>query len=711
MLIFDILLSSGGIYHTDALYPPTDVASLQRLLDAITNSSYDVLKQDTLVYFLLKWHQDGREEQFKDSRCIPPQFVALADAYWHLDSGINISRAVALLSDARLNREYTSKVLQALSLAADPYPLIRKYVRTAKPQLTEPDDIDTYTIALADSRLMEAWQFQRTFPSTSPTRPRLLRKIIDWCLTPKPRATPLKDLLALPFSDYEQSLLHTYALEPPAHLPPTSISIIQDLVCLRLVQSGKHAEAVKLDRQFAVVSVGGRVSERSQKAAQERRQMLDELVAVMPAAERELLQLELELLSQGKGMAGAPAPREHRIPRVSSGSDLSTSWDVVRSPPAITHRAGAPRFGGPIPDAGSTSIDEMFPAITAAPRPRRQPLRAQSTVIFSPPRPTRPSPQKPGPSAPKSPAAQPRAQAAIDDGSSLFEFAGSANTTANAFYKPSATAGVKRPFGEDGPRTPASPPSPPADKRPSPPPSPAPAVPTETPIDADVSMHVDEEDVAAERGEPSRGVGDRSVFDDAGVSAEFSVSVFSAPVDVGKRHLARTETQLKMPPGAFIESDDENGHEHDHPPEPRAPPPQSPPPQSPPRRVAQVPVHTRRTPSPPPPRTTRTQKSKSQTLPGTLIDEEEEQDDDVVPPLPPITASRRPARKSRATKVADEASTPLRRSTRISAVSSIGSSSPEPPSPKLSTKPRKSGRTSNTSTAGAAKGGARRKRS
>ena len=91
VLIFDILLSSGGIGHPDALYPPATPEALQDLLDAIANSTYDALKRDCLVYFLLKWHQDGREEEFKIRRCIPPQFSGLADAYWHLDSGIHIA--------------------------------------------------------------------------------------------------------------------------------------------------------------------------------------------------------------------------------------------------------------------------------------------------------------------------------------------------------------------------------------------------------------------------------------------------------------------------------------------------------------------------------------------------------------------------------------------------------------------------------------------
>lgn len=90
VLIFDILLSSGGIKHPDSLYPPRDEGMLRNLLDAIEETTYDSLKKDCLIYFLLRWHKDGREERFQQDRCIPPQFVALADAYWFLDSGEDV---------------------------------------------------------------------------------------------------------------------------------------------------------------------------------------------------------------------------------------------------------------------------------------------------------------------------------------------------------------------------------------------------------------------------------------------------------------------------------------------------------------------------------------------------------------------------------------------------------------------------------------------
>jgi Nuclear pore complex assembly len=89
-LIFDVLLASAGIQQPDTLFPPADVASLRRLLDAIQSSGYDTLKKDCVVYWLLKWHQDGRSKKFREARGIPPQFVTLADAFWLLDTSINV---------------------------------------------------------------------------------------------------------------------------------------------------------------------------------------------------------------------------------------------------------------------------------------------------------------------------------------------------------------------------------------------------------------------------------------------------------------------------------------------------------------------------------------------------------------------------------------------------------------------------------------------
>ncbi|KAI0355998.1 hypothetical protein OH77DRAFT_1589487 [Trametes cingulata] len=781
MLIFDILLTSGGIRHPDTLFPPTDKDSLERLLDAIRHSTYDTLKQDCLIYFLLKWHQDGREEEFREKRCILPQFAALADAYWHLDSGINVARAVSLLSDKRLNRDYPSKILQALALAEDASTLIRTYVRTANPLLTEPDDIDAYAIALAESSLMEAWMYQRSFSEVSDTRKRLVQKILDWCLTPKPRLNALTHLLAFPFSPYEQSLVHSYALDPPQHVPAASVPVIQDLVCVRLVQSGQHAAAIKLDRQFSSIPRGG---DKGQKVAQERRQMLDELMAAMPASERYLLELELEDFSQGRGMKMSDSVSLAK-PNGKS-ADLSMSWEHIAPPTVngtskapvapptlpIPQRSNAPRFGGAPPpmsatNAPFTSISRSGPAIPSTTSGLQMPKPPSGPLLFGGFS-TQPAGNAGASTGslfgkPKSSGA-PANTSLFGRGPSLFDVAGSANSAPNAFYQPPASAGQKRSmFGSLN----AS-----ANSRPAAPLSAFASLSSQSasqsktahgaadtsihgPHDADISMLSElsdaesGQDASMSRAEPADDT--REEEDSA---AGFTSSVFgnvpsaeTRPIatSTGSR-IARTETEVKMPPGAFL-PDDGNDDEEDQPEESVSA-----------SRTrggrqthasasasasvsgsARTRAQALRSPSPEQAssytsaRSTRASgkikdKDLGRSIPGSLMDDdddddEEQEEEDVVAPLPQPTPARRTARKSRASNGSTasqsvEAPRVTRRSSRLSAVSSVGSSSPEPVSPqKVSAKSRRGGRTSSaaaapgtTKTTGTTKTSTRRKR-
>ncbi|KAH7923444.1 hypothetical protein BV22DRAFT_1068756 [Leucogyrophana mollusca] len=713
VLIFDVLLIRGGIRQPDMYYPPGDGSSLQRLLETIQHSTYDSLKKDCLVYILLKWYQDGRESRFQEDRCIPPQFVALGDAYWHLDTGVHVAKAVSILSDARLNRDYASKILQALSLSENPSPLIVKYVRTAKPPLTEPDDINMYTLALAESSLWEAWQYQRIFPETTETRPRLINKILEWCLSPKPRPEPLTHLVAFPLSDYEQTLVHKYALHPPRELPLSSVAIIQDLVCLRLIQSGEHVAAIKLDRQFSAASHGA--SSEALKAAQERRQMLDEIAVTMPDAERRLLETELQTQSQG---LSAPLPTGNKFGKSRAPmADLSMSWEEVQSPRASVNgtnvhlgNGATPALSGRLP-ATSTGHIRFDPGIplqsslkgSVGPATSRSPFALPITK--SPLQPQAPpsisfaqpisSSQATSHKAPLvgatglkfSPAPFPRNPATLTapngaPPTSLFDKAGSANQVPNAFYKPPPANGVKRAFVPDEAAVQVSA-----------------ATQNEEEHADDVSMASDNEFISPEVN------GDTTVLppdDDA--EAELSFSVFgNAPrrTQQPTRRSAKQEGRNNALPGAFHQDgDDESDVE----------PPS--------RRTA----HQRTRPrTPEKPRNTRTQHLNGadlkQSIPGSLMDEEvEDEDEDEVPPLPPSPQGKRPVRKGRTSaatsKVENEGEkeTRVRRSSRLSTASSIASLSPEPPSPPKPVKTRKSARASGAATQTATRSSARKKR-
>ncbi len=218
--------------------------------------------------------------------------------------------------------------------------------------LTEPDDMDTYILALAEDSLISAWKYQRTFPDDSETRTRLARKVLVWCfsrephsfyvpdttnsiMVAKPRPEHLKQLISFPLSPFEQSLLHNFALDPPISFPTSSISILQDLVCVRLIQSGQYVEALKLDRQFASTQRGIQIPQ----VAGRRRKMIEDVIAALPSIERLEIDERVRNVPQHKPEAHAK-PAQSKAPL-----DLSMSWEEIPPPPRITPTASsAPRF-------------------------------------------------------------------------------------------------------------------------------------------------------------------------------------------------------------------------------------------------------------------------------------------------------------------------------------------------------------------------------
>lgn len=67
------------------LYPPRDFTGLRKLLSAISDSdSFDSLKKDCLVYYLLKDYKDGREHDFSRSKRIVSAGHAVRDVFGSL---------------------------------------------------------------------------------------------------------------------------------------------------------------------------------------------------------------------------------------------------------------------------------------------------------------------------------------------------------------------------------------------------------------------------------------------------------------------------------------------------------------------------------------------------------------------------------------------------------------------------------------------------
>jgi hypothetical protein len=92
----------------------------------------------------------------------------------------------------------------------------------------------------------------------------------------------LIQLLALPFTLYKQFLIHPYVLQRPptsSYAPPRTISIVQDIVCVRLIQACEYAAAIRIDQQIPSTTGGD-------PCVIERKEMVEDVLAVMPCTER-----------------------------------------------------------------------------------------------------------------------------------------------------------------------------------------------------------------------------------------------------------------------------------------------------------------------------------------------------------------------------------------------------------------------------------------
>ncbi|KAG2343073.1 hypothetical protein BDR05DRAFT_318841 [Suillus weaverae] len=505
--------------------------------------------------------------------------------------------------------------------------------------------------------------------------------------TAKPRPGPLAQLVAFPLSPPEQSLLHAYALKPPHDIPAASIAIVQDLVCVRLVQSGEYLAAIKLDRQLSAVgSAGIEVV----KAGRERKKMMDDILGNMTFVERMMADV---LLNQPSTLPPAPTPQVAKPapskPRAPLG-DLSMSWEEIPSAGSL-NGASPSRM-----DSLTPRIPERHANLSSSGRLEASLARPMPGSLFLSPSPKPPAPspfaqlplRKPaaappvplvGPSGIKfahSTALSKTTHASNVPTTSLFAKTGSAKQAPNAFYKPPpASTGTSR------------------------------ALPTEDVLTRphsrgadDISMESDDDNafIIHEDGDVTSMPGDMADEPELGFSVFGNKSLPEQRIRAPTSKQA--ETKKRAPPGAFYDEDEDESefgspHKSVFPPQRGArrpqPRPRSP---SPRRKTASSRKDNIKGPVP------------AQIIPGSLLDDEENQDEDDIAPLP-VSRTARKTRTGTSIKVkpARDEKTPARRSSRLSTASSLPSISPEPSSPPVkATKTRKSTRTSTTGAGAAA---------
>jgi hypothetical protein len=554
--------------------------------------------------------------------------------------------------------------------------------------LTEPDDMDTYILALAEDSLISAWQYQRTFPDESEIRTRLARKVLVWCFSrelhsfyvldpsdsitvAKPRPEHLKQLISFPLSPFEQSLLHNFALDPPISFPTSSIPVLQDLVCVRLIQLGQYVEALKLDREYASTQRGTQAPQ----VADRRRKMIEDVIAALPSIER--LEIEEKLRAVPQHKLDAPKPSQTKTP-----ADLTMSWEEIPLPPRITSTtSGAPKFV-----LGRNTHGNIQQKAAPVPGPAKEVLPVQAVVPLKPSvHPTRAGSYVPAflNGAPYAPNSAPPASAGA-----RVEMFGPGPSASKPLPKISGP-GSHRP-------SPLFPSSAPRNARPS--------TTDQTLLYGRKATHLEEprvDDSSPQRGSAGPQFASETRSDDADRRynptrrselpsvAEFSESVFIGPRGTNSPHTR--ETVEPALPGAFrFERDaphlESSGFAH------------SPP--TPPTRL----------------RSTKSRKTESTSVPGGFDDVASGEEDNV-PPLPEVSPVKRSSRRraSRASSVdGEEDSAPVkpRRSSRLSQASSSPEPSPQKISaPKATRKTRASaGSSATTGVATATRSSTRKKR-
>lgn len=440
------------------------------------------------------------------------------------------------------------------------------------------------------------------------------------------------------------------------------MSLLRDFVCVRLIQSGKHAQAIKIDHEFAASTLNESKSE-----AEPRRKMVRELYEALSIPERTLLDAEIEGLTRGKPVPnGIPKPQ----PQLGSNSSIkdismSESWEEIPRPPPSGQLNGKTSTRDALaPVSGSNSFYELSSSANGA--PSILPI-SSGTQTASCPRPSftlssslsssiSRKPQFPTITISNSSGSGNRLPPSVSQPLSNSNSFSPASRRANAFYKPPHVApqGVKRSF--------------------------------ESSLGHDIDMddeeketrlvtETHEEEVPAQNERMQQQDSDEAVWE----QRELEFSVFGNTKKPTKRATTPASPEAasvvqngrSVLPGTF--STDE---EHEHEAEAREP---TPPPTTRARASGRRTQSrkTMRTPqAPEPKRARRSEQSKprlKQSVPGALLnsdEEEDEDDEDQIGPLP-SPPRRGTARKARDTTPAsdvgdEEAGQTRRRSSRLS---------------------------------------------
>ncbi|WVR05159.1 hypothetical protein IAU60_002171 [Kwoniella sp. DSM 27419] len=431
-LFYDRLLELAGL-EGQSLYPPNTPAAVRRLLHGIYSSPFDRLKRDCLFYYLLKDYDatvalqaqpsmdvdgdgedavvshvnqgDGRAQAYAKRRCLPRTWTVFMDGYWSLDHSL-WETAVTDLSDPSITTlNFVPAIIQTLSTLVSPpshaLKLVHGFLISAQPELTSQDENDVRLVAVASAgSISQAFGLIRAVGAAD-ERHRLRELIWCWVLgAPRTACGPgehgvqskaLKQLLHLPLGAEEDQHLIDFLSHPPRTISPPALSLLHDMVTLRLIHQGQYQDSLQLDKELA--GSGGKEEDR-----QRRREMVREFIAILPEAHRAALLVQVGASNRDDGAAITNESAAMDMDISSSSTRDERPTILAHSVPygVITSKPPAPSVSTNPPLIAPTPVrSASYSALAKAQHTplTNSPARVPSSPFAGPPRFAQSSPQ------------------------------------------------------------------------------------------------------------------------------------------------------------------------------------------------------------------------------------------------------------------------------------------------------------------------------
>jgi hypothetical protein len=101
-----------------------------------------------------------------------------------------------------------------------------------------------------------------------------------------------ESLTTSPIDTFEEDILTAYLLDPATGLPQQSFDVLHDLLTTRLLSQGRYSNAIDLDGRVTELVRSSDREVVNPRLKRERRQMVDDMVSLLPRVQRDLLAAE-----------------------------------------------------------------------------------------------------------------------------------------------------------------------------------------------------------------------------------------------------------------------------------------------------------------------------------------------------------------------------------------------------------------------------------